>query len=85
MEPIKEQIMIVSIGLGMEEAHHPWSKDGYTFKAEELFDHFINVVLPLIKKTEEGRQTTNGSTTVIAISTKSCSARHNVGISGRYI
>ena len=49
MEPIKEQIMIVSIGLRLEEAHHPWSKDGYTFKAEELFDHFINVVLPLIK------------------------------------
>ena len=45
--------MIVSIGLGLEGAHHPWSKDRHTFKADELFDHFINGVLPLIKKLEK--------------------------------
>ena len=43
MGPVKEQIMIVSIGLGLEGVHHPWSKDGHTFKAAELFDHFIKV------------------------------------------
>ena len=59
MRAVKEQIMIVSIGLGLEEAHHPWSKDNYNFKADELFDHFVNVVLPLIKKLEkEGRMPT---------------------------
>ena len=42
--------------MGLEGAHHPWSKDGHTFKADELFDHFINVVLPLIKKLEKVRK-----------------------------
>ena len=35
------------LGLGWEEAHHPWSFKGRAFTAEELFDHLISVVIPL--------------------------------------
>ena len=44
--------MIRYLGLGLEEAYHPWSENGYTFTAQELLDHFINVVLPLEKTSD---------------------------------
>lgn len=44
---VKEQILIRYLGLGWDDAHHPWSKNGYTFSAEELLEHLINVVIPL--------------------------------------
>ena len=33
---VKEQILLGYLGLGWEEAHHAWSKDGVTFISEEL-------------------------------------------------
>jgi hypothetical protein len=35
------------IGLGWEEAYHPWSYKGRAFTADELFEHLINFVIPL--------------------------------------
>jgi len=46
---VKEQIHIVYLGLGFEEAWHPWSRDGYEFTAVELLEHFVKVCLPLVK------------------------------------
>ena len=46
---MKEQILIVHLGLGFEEAHHPWSKDGDDYTALQLIEYFVKVCLPLIK------------------------------------
>lgn len=47
---VREQILIVHIGLGFKEAHHPWSMNGYEYSAIELLEHFVKVCLPLTKK-----------------------------------
>ena len=46
---MKEQILIVHLGLGFEEAYHPWSKDGDNYTALQLIEHFVKVCLPLTK------------------------------------
>ena len=46
---MNEQILIVHLGLGSEEAYHPWSKDGYDYTALQLIDFFLKVCLPLTK------------------------------------
>ena len=46
---VKEQILIVCKGLGITEAHHPWSKGGHEYTSVELLEHFIEVALPLSK------------------------------------
>ena len=46
---VKEQILIVHLGLGFEEAYHPWSKDGDVYTALQLIEHFVKVGLPLTK------------------------------------
>ena len=43
---VKEQILIVHLGLGFEEAHHPWSRDRYEYSAVELLEHFVKVCFP---------------------------------------
>ena len=45
----KEQILIRYIGLGWEEAYHPWSKGKHTYTAVELLEHLVKVVIPLSK------------------------------------
>ncbi len=35
------------VGLGWEEAYHPWSKAGYIFTPIELLGHLTKVVIPL--------------------------------------
>ena len=47
LECVKEQILIRYIGLGWEDAHHPWSYKGCAFMADVLFDHLVNLVIPL--------------------------------------
>ena len=47
---VKEQILIRYLGLGWEEAYHPWSKKGHTYQPLELLEHVINNV-QTIKKT----------------------------------
>ena len=46
---MKEQIIIVNLGLGFEKAHNPWSRDRYEYSAVELLEHFVKVCLPLTK------------------------------------
>jgi len=44
---VKEQILMRYLGLGWEEAHHPYSKGGYKYNSQELMEHFVKTVLPL--------------------------------------
>ena len=46
---VKEQILFVHLGLGFEEAYHPWSKDGDEFRDIQLVKHFVKVCIPLTK------------------------------------
>ena len=46
---VKEQIIIVHLRLGFEEAHHPWSRDRYDYSAVELIEHLVKVFLPHAK------------------------------------
>ncbi len=47
IECVKEQIFIRYLGLGWEEAHHPWSKNKHIYTASELLKHLCEVVIPL--------------------------------------
>jgi hypothetical protein len=47
LEYVKEQILIRYLGLGWEEAHHPWSKNKCQFTASELLKHLCEVVISL--------------------------------------
>ena len=47
---MNEQIIIVHLGLGFDEAHHSWSRDRYKYSAVELIEQFVKVCLPLTKK-----------------------------------
>ena len=47
LERVKEQILMRYIGLGWEDAHHPWSYQGRAYTPDELFNHLVNTVIPL--------------------------------------
>ena len=47
---VKEQMLIVYLGLVFEEAHHPRPRYIYEYSAFDLLEHFVKVCLPLIKK-----------------------------------
>lgn len=47
MKYVKEQILIRYLGLGWEEAYHPWSKNNHTFTPSELLKHLVETVIPL--------------------------------------
>jgi hypothetical protein len=47
IECMKEQLLIRYLGLGWEEAHHPWSKNKHQYTALELLKHLCEVVIPL--------------------------------------
>ena len=46
---VKEQILIVHLGLGFEEAYHPWSKDGDDYTDLQLIEYFVKFCLTLTK------------------------------------
>ena len=46
---MKEKILIVHLGLGFEEAYHPWSKDGDDYTALQLIEKFVKVCIHLTK------------------------------------
>ncbi len=50
LHEIKEQHFIQTLGLGWEDAHHPWSKNGMTYSAQHLLDHLCKVVISLAAK-----------------------------------
>ena len=47
MDVLKDQLHIFYIGLGIEEAHPAYSKDGHTYIADELFKHLVETAIPL--------------------------------------
>ena len=47
MRFVKEQILILYLGLGWAEAHHPWSKNKHVFTSSELLEHLVKVVITL--------------------------------------
>jgi hypothetical protein len=47
IECAKEQILIRYLGLGWEEAHHPWSKSKHQYTALEPLKHLCEVAIPL--------------------------------------
>ena len=44
---VKEQILIRNLGLGWEDANHPWLAVGHTYNLEELLGHLLEVVIPM--------------------------------------
>ena len=46
---MKEQILIVHLGLGFEETYHIWYKDGDDYTSLQLIEKFVKVCLPLTK------------------------------------
>ena len=48
---------MIYLGLGIEEADHPWSENTRSFTSRELLDHFVDKVFPhektIILSTEE--------------------------------
>ena len=47
LNAVKEQILICCLGLGWEDAHHPWSKSGVAFSSKQLLKHLIETVIHL--------------------------------------
>ena len=37
---------MIYLGLGIEEAHHPWSDNTRLFTSRELLDHLVDKVIP---------------------------------------
>jgi hypothetical protein len=50
LRAIKKQHLIRTLGLGWEDPHHPWSKNGMTYSAQHLLDQFCKVIIPLAAK-----------------------------------
>ena len=50
LRAVKDQHLIRTLGLGWEDAHHPWSKNGTVYSAQHLLDHLCQVVIPLATK-----------------------------------
>ena len=46
LNAVKEQIRIRIIGFGWQDLHHPWSKEGHTFTANELLQYLIDTLIP---------------------------------------
>ena len=43
---MKKKIFMRYLGLGIEKAHHPWSKNKRSFTSRELLDHLVDKVIP---------------------------------------
>jgi hypothetical protein len=47
---MKEQIRIYVIGFGWKDLHHPWSKEGRAYTADELFKYLVQTLIPEISR-----------------------------------
>ena len=47
---VKEHILILQLGLGFDEADHPWSRDRYEYYYVDILEHSVKVCLPHTKK-----------------------------------
>ena len=50
LKKVKEQILMRYLGLGWDNAYHPWSKDKRQFTPGELLEHLTMIVIPLKNK-----------------------------------
>ena len=50
LNAVKEQIRIYVIGFGWKDLHHPWSKDGRSYTADELFKYLVQTLIPEISR-----------------------------------
>jgi hypothetical protein len=48
LNAVKEQIRIYIIGFGWKDLHHPWSKEGRAYTADELFKYLVQTLIPEI-------------------------------------
>ena len=46
LNALKEQIRIYVVGFGWKDLHHPWSKDGRAYTADELFKYLVEKLIP---------------------------------------
>jgi hypothetical protein len=46
LNAVKDQIRIYVVGFGWKDLHHPWSKDGRAYTADELFKHLVEKLIP---------------------------------------
>jgi hypothetical protein len=46
LNAVKEQIRIRTIGFGWKDLHHPWSKEGHTYTANELLQYLTDKLIP---------------------------------------
>ena len=46
LNAVKNQIRIHVIGFGWKDLHHPWSKNGKVYTADELFKYLVNTLVP---------------------------------------
>ena len=37
---------MIYLGLGIEEAHHPWSENTRSFTSREMLNHLVDKVIP---------------------------------------
>ena len=47
MDVVKYQLNILYIGLGIEEAHHAYSRGVHPYTADESFKHLVYMEIPL--------------------------------------
>ena len=46
LNAVKEQIRICITGFGWQDLHHPWSKEGHTYTANELLQYLTDKLIP---------------------------------------
>ena len=46
LNAVKEQLEIHIIGFGWQDLHHPWSKEGHTYTANELLQYLTEKLIP---------------------------------------
>ena len=52
LSAVKEKILSCYLGLGWDDAHHPWSKDGVPFTSQLLLKHLVDNILPMERELE---------------------------------
>jgi hypothetical protein len=50
LNTVKEQIRIYVVGSGWKDLHHPWSKNGRAYTADELFKYLVQTLIPEISR-----------------------------------
>ena len=79
----KQQLLIYVNGLEIEDAHHPWTKEGHTYTGHKLLEWIINTAMPLAKELEKKWTAACGTHRADEELARSALSRNYVGSSGR--